>query len=125
MCVHVYHQFSCSVVSDSLRPMECSTPGFSVHTNSQSLLKLMSIESVMPSKHLILCCLLVLLRSMLSSIRIFSKGLALLIRWPKYWSFSINPSKEYSAQSLKLYYFNEHKAFQDLDLPYFNDLLHC
>ena len=67
--------------------------------NSQSLLKLMSIEPVMPSNHLILCCLLLLLASIMPSIRVFSSGSVLLIRWPKYWSFSFNisPSNEYSG----------------------------
>ena len=68
-------------------------------TNSQSLLKLMSIESVMPSNHLILCHPLLLLPSIFPSIRVFSNELALPIRWPKYWSFSFNisPSNEYSG----------------------------
>ena len=68
-------------------------------TISQSLLKLMSIESVMLSNHLILCCSLLLLPSIFPSIRVFSKESALHIRWPKYWSssFSINPSNEYSG----------------------------
>ena len=68
-------------------------------TNSQNLLKLMSIESVMPSNHLILCCPLFLLPSIFSSIRVFSKESVLPIRWPKYWSysFSISPSNEYSG----------------------------
>ena len=68
-------------------------------TNSQNLLKLMSIESVMSSNHLILCCLLFLLPSIFSSIRVFSKESVLPIRWPKCWSFSfsINPSNEYSG----------------------------
>ena len=68
-------------------------------TNSQSLLKLMSIESVMPSNHLILYHPLLLLPSTVSSIRVFSNELALRIRWPKYWSFSfsIGPSNEYSG----------------------------
>ena len=68
-------------------------------TNSQSLLKLMSIESVMPSNHLILCCSLLLLPSVFPSIRVFSSESALPIRWPKYWSFSfsISPSNEYSG----------------------------
>ena len=68
-------------------------------TNSRSLLKLMSIESVMPSNHLILCCPLLLLPSIFPSIRVFSKELALQIRWPKYWSISlsISPSNEYSG----------------------------
>ena len=66
-------------------------------TNSQSLLKLMSIESVMPSNHLILCRPLLLPPSIFPSIRVFSNELVLCIRWPKYWSFSFNisPSNEY------------------------------
>ena len=68
-------------------------------TNSWSLLKLMSFESVMPSNHLILCHPLFLLPSVFPSIRVFSNELALCIRWPKYWSFSfgISPSNEYSG----------------------------
>ena len=68
-------------------------------TNSQSLLKLMSIESVMPSNHLILCRPLLLLPSIFPSIRVFSNESALHIRWPKYWSFSfsISFSSEYSG----------------------------
>ena len=68
-------------------------------TNSWSLLKLMSIESIMPSNHLILCCSLLLPPSVFPSIRIFSKELAFHIRWPKYWSFSfsISPSSKYSV----------------------------
>ena len=62
---------------------------------SQSLLKLMSTELVMPSKHLILCHPLLLLPSILLSIRVFSNESALCIRWPVYWSFSISPSNEY------------------------------
>ena len=65
-------------------------------TISQSLLKLMSIVSVMPSNHFILCHLFLLL-STCPSIRVFSNELALRIRWPKYWSFSISPSNEYSG----------------------------
>ena len=65
--------------------------------NSQSLLKLTSIEAVMPSNHLILCCPLLFLPSIFPSIRVFSNESALLIRWPKYWSFSFNmsPSSEH------------------------------
>ena len=68
-------------------------------TNSWSLLKLMSIESVMPSNHLILCCPLLLLSPIPPSIRIFSNESVLCIRWPTYWgfSFSISPSNEYSG----------------------------
>ena len=66
-------------------------------TNSQSLLRLMSIESVMPSNHLIICPPLPLLPSIFPSIRVFSNELVLCINWPKYWSFSfsISPSNEY------------------------------
>ena len=69
------------------------------NTNSQSLLKLMSIKSVKPSNHLILCCPLLLLPSIFPSIRVFSNESVLHIRWPKYWSFSfsMSPSKEYSG----------------------------
>ena len=68
-------------------------------TNSRSLLKLMSIESVIPSNHLTLCCPLLLLPSIFPSIRVFAKESVLCIRWSKYWSFSfsISPSNEYSG----------------------------
>ena len=94
-------QFSCSVMSNSLKPhgqKEACQVSLSI-TKSQSSLKLMSIESVMRSNHLILCRPLLLLPSIFSSIRVFSNESALHIRWPKYWpkfSFSISPSNEYS-----------------------------
>ena len=80
-------------------PMDCSTSGFPVHHNSWSLLKLMSMESVMPSNHLILCHSLLLLPSFFLIIRVFSNESALRIRWPKYWSFSFSifSSNEYSG----------------------------
>ena len=80
-------------------PMNCSTPGFLSFTNSQSLLKLMSIKSVMPSNHLIFCRPLLLLPSIFPGIRVFSNESDLPIRWPKYWSFSfsISLSNEYSG----------------------------
>ena len=80
-------------------PMECSMPGFPVHHQSQNLLKLMSIELVMPSTHLILCRSLLFPPSVFLSIRIFSSELALHIGWPKYWSFSfsISPFNEYKG----------------------------
>ena len=79
--------------------MDCSTPGLPIHTNSQSPPKLMSIESVMPSNHLILCQPLLLLPSIFPSIRVFSNESVLPIRWPKYWSFrfNISPSNEHSG----------------------------
>ena len=85
-------------MSDSLQPhglqharLPCPS------TTPWSLLKLMFMESVMPSSHLVLCCHLLLQPSILPSIRVFSNELALHIRWPKYWSFSISPSSEYSG----------------------------
>ena len=80
------------------KPMDCSTPGFPVHHQLLELTpKLMSIESVMPSNHLILCRPLP--PSVFPTIRVFSKESVLRIRWPKYWSFSfsISPSNEYSG----------------------------
>ena len=79
--------------------MDCSMPGFLSITSSRSLLKLMSIESVMPSNHLILCHPLLLPPSIFPSIRVFSNESVLCIKWPKYWSFSfsISPSNEYSG----------------------------
>ena len=77
--------------------MDCSTPGFQSITNSQSLLEVMSIESVVPSNHVILCHPLLLLPSIFPSIRVFSNESVLPIRWPEYWSFSfsISPSNEH------------------------------
>ena len=79
-------------------PMDTQQPSLSI-THSQSLLKCTSIESVMPSNHLILCRPLLLLPSIIPSIRLFSNESVPHIRWPKYWSFSfsISPSREYSA----------------------------
>ena len=93
-------QFSPSVVSNSLWPHELQHAKASLSiTNTQSLRKLISIESVMPSNHLILCRPLLLLPSIFPSIMVFSNESALHIRWPKYWSFSfsISPSNEYSG----------------------------
>ena len=86
---------SCLTLCD---PMDCSSQASLSITISQSLLKLMSIKSVMPSNHLILHCLL-LLPSIFPSIRVFSNESVLHNRWPKYWSFSfsISPSDEYSG----------------------------
>ena len=85
--------FICLVISNYLGPPWIAARWASLlFTISRSLLKLMSIESVMPPNHLILCCPLLLLPSIFPSIRIFSSELALHIRWPKYWNFSISPS---------------------------------
>ena len=85
---------SCPTLCD---PMNCSTLGLPVHHQLQGSLKLTSIESVMTSSHLILCCTLLLLPPLPPSIRIFSKESTLHMRWPKYWSFrfSISPSNEH------------------------------
>ena len=91
--------FSHSFMSDSATPQTSAHQASLSFTISRSLLKLMSIESVMPSNHFILCHPLLLLSSVFPSIRIFSSESALHIRWPKYWScsFSISPSNEYSG----------------------------
>ena len=83
---------SCPTLCD---PMNCSMPGFPVHHQSQCLLKLVSLESVVPSNHLILCLPLLIPPSILPRIRIFANESALCIRWSKYWSFSFSPSNEY------------------------------
>ena len=90
-------QFSHSVVSDYLQPWTAARQASLSITNCWSPPKPMSIESVMPSKHLILCRPLLLLPSIFPSIRVFSDESALHIRWPKYWSFSfsISPSNEH------------------------------
>ena len=87
---------SCSTLCN---PMDCSTQASLSITNYQSLLKLMSLLSVMPSNHLILCHPLFLPPSIITSIRVFSNESVLHIRWPKYWSFSfsISPSNGYSG----------------------------
>ena len=89
-------RFSHSVVSNSLRPRRQASLSI---INSRSLLKLMSVESVKPSNHLILCRPLLLLPSIFPSIRVFSNKSVLHFRWPKYWSFSFNISRsnEYSG----------------------------
>ena len=97
-----YFVFGFSSVQSLSRARLFATPGTSsplTITNSWSLRKLMSFESVMPSNHLILCCPLLLLPSIFPSIRVFSSESVLCIRWPKYWSFSfsISPSNECSG----------------------------
>ena len=94
-------QFSRPVMSNSfVTPWTAARQASLSITNPYSLHKLMSIESVMPSRHLILCCPLLLLPSIFPSIRVFSNESALRIRWPKYWSFSfsISPSNEYAGR---------------------------
>ena len=90
--------FSCLAGSTLYDSMDCSNPGYTVLQYLPKLLLFMSIESMMLSNHLILCLSLLLLPSIFPIIKVFSKGLALRIRWHKYWSFSFNisPSSEYS-----------------------------
>ena len=93
-------RFSPSVVSNSLWPPWTAARQAPLSiTNSQSLLKIMSVESVMPSNHFILCCPLLLLPSIFLSISVFSNESVLCIKWPKYWNFSFNisPSSENSG----------------------------
>ena len=99
-CVHALHlvqSFSCVQLFATPWTVACQA-SVSI-TNSQSLLKFTSLKSVMPSKHLILCCPLLLLPSILASLRVFFYASVFLIRWPQYWSFSfsISPSNEYSG----------------------------
>ena len=89
-------QCSWLVMSESVTPWTATCQASLSITNSQSLLKLVSIKLVMPSSHVILCHPL-LLPSIFPSIRVFSNESVLHIRWPKYWSFSISPSSEYSG----------------------------
>ena len=89
----------CSVAKSCLtlcNRVDCSMPALS-STTSRSLLKFLSIESVMPSNHLILCHLFFLLPSIFPGIRVFSNESVFHISWPKYWSFSISPSNEHSG----------------------------
>ena len=100
----------CSVAQSRLTlcdPMDLQLTRLPCLSPAPSLFKLMSTESVMPSNHLILCCPLLLLPSVFPRIRVFSNELALHIRWPKYWSFSISPSHEYSELiSLRIDWFD-------------------
>ena len=103
---------SLSCVQLFVTPWTAACQGSPSITNSQSLLKLMSIESVMPCSHFILCHPLLLLPSIFPSIRVFSNELVLHIRWPKYWSFSFNINPDiyiYIYDILKYMLFCNHK----------------
>ena len=100
---HLFLLFLTFVEVQSLSPVQLfATPWTAAHqaslsfTISLNLLKLMSTELLMPSSHLVLCCPLLFLPSIFPNIRVFSNESPLRIRWPKYWSFSISPSNEYS-----------------------------
>ena len=112
-CVIFFSKFQISLVLSLIQVQLFATPWTAAHqaslsiTNYGSLPKLMSIESVMPSKHFILCHPLLLLPSIFPTIRVFSNESLLCIRWPKYWSFSISPSNEYSGLiSLRMDWFD-------------------
>ena len=98
-CTIIPVQFSCSVMSDSATPRTAAHQASLYITNPQSLLRHMSVKSVIPSNHLILCHPLLLLTSVFPSISVFSNESALHTGWPKYcrFSFSISPSNEYSG----------------------------
>ena len=87
----------CPVLFDSVTPWTAACQASLSFTTSQGLIKLISIESVMPSNHLIFCRPLLLLPLVFPSIRVFSNESTVHIRWPKYWCFSISPSNEYSG----------------------------
>ena len=96
---------SCPTLCDL---MNCSTPGLPVHHQLRSSLRLTSIESVMPSSHLILCCPLLLLPPIPPSIKVFSSDSALHMRWPRCWSFSFSiiPFKEYPGLIFRMDWLN-------------------
>ena len=113
----------CSLQPHGLQHTRFTCPGNG--TVSQSLLKLMSIESVMPSNQLILCHPHLLLPSIFPSIRVFPSDLALHIRWPKYWSFSISPSSEYSGLlSFRIDLFDRLAVKETLKSPPIENFIH-
>ena len=123
LVTYFIHQFSsvaqsCLTVCNS---KDCGMQYSQSITNSQSLLKLMGIESVMPSNYLILCHPLLLLSSIFPSIRVFSDESVLHIRWPKYWSFSFNisPANKYS----RLTSFRDSKVFLHLTAQLYGSCL--
>ena len=105
MCILIHSFQSLSHVQLFATPWIAARQASLSITNSGSLLKLMSIGSTMPSNHLIIYCLLLLLPSICPSIRVFSNESVSCIRWLKYWNFSINPSNEYSVLSEIIIYF--------------------
>ena len=116
-------QFSCSDVSDSMTPWTAARQDSLSITNSQSLLKLMSITSVMPSNYLILCRPLLLLPSIPPSIRVFSNESTLCMRWPKYWSFSFSivPSTWHQFLDWPLLVCFSYKIFCEYSWSLFSD----
>ena len=118
----------CSVTQSCLtlcHPMDCRCQASLSFTISWSLLKLMCIESVMPSNYLIFCCPLLLLSSILPSIRVFSNESALLIRWPQFWSFSFgySPFSEYSALiSFRIVWFDHLAVKESSPAPEFKSI---
>ena len=112
-------------MSDSATPWTTACQACLSITNSRSLLKLMSIELVMPSNHLVLSHPLLLQPSIFPSIRVFSKELVLCIRWPKYWSFSfsISPYNEYSGLILfRIDWFEVQGTLESSSTPQFKSI---
>ena len=106
---------SCLTLCD---PMDCSCQASLAITSARSLIKLISIESVMPSNHLTLCCPLLLLHSIFPSIKVFSNELALHIMWSNYWSFSMSPSNEYwGLRSFRIDWFDFREVQGTLKSP--------
>ena len=101
--IYILYIFCCSVMSDSVTLRTAARKSSLFFTVSRSLFKLMSIESVMPFNHLILCHLLLLLPSIFPNIRVFSSDSSLCIRWPKYWIFNLSISS--SSENSGLIYF--------------------
>ena len=108
--VNIYKRqllFSCSVMSGIAMSWTAPRQASLSFTISQSFLRLKSIESMMPSKHLIFCHHLLIVPSIFPRVRVISNELAICIRWPKYWRFSIRPCKEYSGLiSFRIDWFN-------------------
>ena len=102
--------------------MDCSPPGFPVLHHLQSLLRLMSVQSMMPSKHLILSHPLLILPLIFPSIRAFSNDLALCIRWPKYWSFSFSFSISSSSEYSGLIFFRLEDSQESSSTPQFESI---
>ena len=121
-------QFSHSVMSDSVTPWTAARQASLSFTIPRSLLRLVSMESVMPSNHLILCCPLLLTPSIFPSIRVFPNESILHIRWPKYWSFSFStsPSNEHSGLisfRIDKFDFLDHSSFDSSIIPVYQEFI--
>ena len=118
----IWSDLICSIIPTFCGPMDCSPPGFPVLHHLQSLLRLMSVQSMMPSKHLILSHPLLILPLIFPSIRAFSNDLALCIRWPKYWSFSFSFSISSSSEYSGLIFFRLEDSQESSSTPQFESI---